>query len=363
VQAGISLHYPVLDEDGDTVRYWREYQREFASSADGSFELRGFLGAPRLRLQASRESLRSPMVAVDTGQRGVDLHLQPSGRIGGRVLTTEGAPTSLITLALTASGAERNTPERRSTALEPDRTFLFGDLPPGKYDLSVDVRGRGGIARVEGLFAPPGEACADPRLTIDLRSSLHWMRFELVSPEPLDDLQGTLHYSPFGRETERVSHLWFDHSPVDLFSPYERIDLVLDVPGFRPVRLTGVSAGQEIVLLPALTARLRLPPHVTLPTPPLFVKATLVVEGEEDVIDFGGVAFDERREITCRAPGPGRLVVRWIGEKRGTSSSSAATLESIPAQYVELVEGAGEPVILLEVEAAALRTALANAGL
>ena len=109
--------------------------------------------------------------------------------------------------------------------------------------------------------------------------------------------------------------------------------------------------------------QLQLPAGVRLPEPPLYVKATLVFEGDEDGLDFGGAAFDERREIVCRAPGPGRLRVRWIAEKRGSSGSSATVMDGIPPQFVDLPEDAGEPLFVLTVDDATLREALANCGL
>ena len=79
--------------------------------------------------------------------------------------------------------------------------------------------------------------------------------------------------------------------------------------------------------------------------------------------EVGKLSVDERREIVCRAPGPGKLLVRWIAEKRGSSGASATTMEGLPAQYVELREDAGEPLFVLVVDDAALQAALASCGL
>jgi hypothetical protein len=186
------------------------------------------------------------------------------------------------------------------------------------------------------------------------------MRFVLVSPQPGSELSGTLQYGPSGGAERERHHHWFESSPFDLLARYERIDLLLNVPGYRPVRLNDVAEGREIVLQPALEVRLRLPAGVRLPEPPLFVKATLVFENEEGGLDFGGAAFDERREITCKAPGPGRLLVRWIAEKRGSDGAMATTLQDLPEQFVELPEGAGETLVELVIEDQALAEALAH---
>ncbi|HEX6883234.1 MAG TPA: hypothetical protein VF530_07615 [Planctomycetota bacterium] len=361
--AALTLHHPVLDEDGRSIWYWQDWSRVFESGSGGAFEVRAFLEAPELRLEAHKEALRSTVAAFEPGALGLELVLQRGGWIAGRVRLDEGVPVEGISLELRPAGTAGNVPEEQSASVEPDGRFQFSDLSPGTYDLSLGVRGQEGVASVAGLVVLPGEGCRDARLELDLRGRIHWMRFVLVPPAPADALNGSLRHWPSGTSGQRKRYHWFQGSPVDLLALDERIDLILTVPGYRPVRLEGVSEGREILLQAAPTARLQLPPGVRLPEPPFFVKATLVYEDEESGLDFGGAAFDERREIVCRAPGPGKLVVRWIAEKRGSSGASATTMEGIPAQYVELVEDAGEPLFVLAVDDATLQAALASCGL
>lgn len=363
VPATLVLHYPVREQDGRSVWYWSQWERGLATRPDGAFEVRGFLEKREFRLHAEADGLRSDALELARGARGLELLLLSAGWIEGSVRLDEGVPSKGIELTLRPSGARGNVPEESRAELTPDGRFHFADLAPGRFDLSLGVRGQDGVARVEGLVVPPGAACSDPRLALDLRGRIHWMRFVLVPPGPVDELSGSLQYWPSGSGGEPRHYHWFEGSPIDLLALYERVDLACTVPGYRPVHLADVSAGQEILLQPALTARLQLPPGVRLPEPPLYVKATLVIEGQEGGLDFGGAAFDEGREILCRAPGPGRLLVRWIAERRGSGGASATTMEGIPAQYVELVEDAGEPLFMLTVEDAALQDALSKTGL
>jgi hypothetical protein len=358
--ARLTLFHRVREDDGN-VGDPAELEHTFESAADGTFEARGFLDADELWLQASVEGACSEEVPVARGAREVELRLLRAGSIAGNVLLDPGVSPRGVQLELCPSGAPGSeTLDRKRTDLARDARFLFEGLAPGRYDLALGTSGRCDLARVEGLLVPPGDACDDPRLTLDLRGRLRSFRIVLLppEPEPAAELTGVLHH----RSTRAADAPWeescFQGSPIAFTTTDASVDLKLVVPGFRTVTVDGVRGDLELLLERAPTLRFRLPPDVRLPAPPLYVKATLVAEGEQASLDWSGAAFDERREIPCRAPALGPLSVRWIVEKRGEDGATATTLDGIPRQYVEVSESSADAVILLTIEDEQLQAAL-----
>jgi hypothetical protein len=97
--------------------------------------------------------------------------------------------------------------------------------------------------------------------------------------------------------------------------------------------------------------RLRLPAGAALPKPPRFLKPYLTASEEGSPMGghFQQAVFDERREVLLYAPNPGRLRVEWFVEERSENTLSTMSLSVPEAQWIEVLDLAGEQVFELVV--------------
>ena len=102
-----------------------------------------------------------------------------------------------------------------------------------------------------------------------------------------------------------------------------------------------MSRDIELELQPGYPVRLVLDSNVTLPDPPVYIKATLSTKERPFGFGFSEIPpFDESREIIVNAPQTGPLTVMWVLEQRSVFDMSTPVLFKDP-QVVEVdgVEG------------------------
>lgn len=369
--AEVQFEVPVReDEDQDEVWYWREVNVPCKSDDSGAFSARAFVDGAEVRLTAAREGLRGEPLEVPVGSGGLALVLQGTGWVAGSLLLDPGVPANDVRVSLRREGGPADEEVAWREGAEPgaDGRFRIEDQLPGRYTLEVGLQRDESLVEIGGVEVVGGQGARDPRLEgIDLRGRLHVMRVTLVLPRPDPDLRGNLSYSPSGmsggmsgESGGRERWKWFRENPIVLVTPHARVDATLFAQGYRTEHLAELSGEREVRLRPALAVILALPSGVDLPAPPIYLKAALAPVDGDRHIDWGGNAFDERREIRCFAPAPGPMKVRWIFERRSEGSATASTIELDREQVVEVLDVEGEQRFELQVSREALAKVLAQ---
>ncbi len=362
--AQVRLQVSVREDEGDErVWYWNDVDLDIESDPGGDFSARGWVSGDRLLVSAQHGGLRCEPVEAALGVSGLELVISGTGAVAGSLLLDEGVPREELHLVLRPEELSEEEAwtfvAQNRTRPEEDGSFRIEGQLPGRYDFSVELENDLRLVEIPDVVVSPGDEARDSRLQeIDLRSKLHVVRLTLVPPTAQGDLRGQVSYVPAGEAGAGGRQRSFFRNPVVLVTPHERIDATLSVQGYRSERLEGLGGEREVRLRPALQVILALPGGVVLPEPPVFLKATLGLE-DGSVADWGGNAFDERHEIRCFAPGPGRMRVQWIYERRSENGGTAATLSLEPAQTIEVLDHEGEQRFELSVTPEALARALA----
>jgi len=356
--AEVSLQTKLVREDEDVS--WDRMKVKAVTDEAGDFELRGVTPGTELYVSASVEGKRGESVVARVGDMGVRLVLYGTGGLSGSVLLDEEVPDIKIVVKATRNDATplpENMYGRSEDQEHPDTNgaFYIDNLIPGTYTVEVELQqGQTTLVTIEGVTVADGKPTRDPRLaSIDLRGRLFVHRLVLVTPKPVENLQGTLQLRQAGDTEGQQQWQWFNESPVDIVCEHEAIDIELSVRGFRGVELEDVRGEREIQLDDGLPIRLILRTDGEVPAPPYYVKAVLIpVEGGHNSIDWGAPCFDEAREVRTRAYGTGQMKVQWLVEKRGSTGSAMATTANVePEQFVEVLETPAEQTFEVEISA------------
>jgi hypothetical protein len=139
--------------DGVTSIDGRGYEpaarAETTTDAKGKFTLSGLpKGNARLFAHAKNFAHVDPL-AVQTLPSEVTLRMTPTGDVRGKVLTPAGDPVAgppgSVSISLTPEGGDAIGKWSGSMNVNPDGTYVFEGVPPGKYVLSTNpLLGRGG---------------------------------------------------------------------------------------------------------------------------------------------------------------------------------------------------------------------------
>ena len=277
------------------------------------------------------------------------LQLRGAGAIAGSVRVEDGIPGDK--LAVRSEPVEGSERERflewgdGETKVQDDGTFVIPGLHPGLYHVGIYVDGTSrALLRVENVRVVDGETTRDPRLQdVDLTGRLHRFVLTVVRPDGGQDVRGNLRFDEAGAESLNSWH-WFDKPEFELISTHAAIDVDLDVPGFRPARLRGLTGDATVELSEGLSVRIVLTGDAPLPDPPFYIKPALVpADGEGGAsIDWGADPMDETREVVLKAVEPGRMRVTWLVERRSAQGAMATSSDVKPEQFVEVLPGVAE---------------------
>lgn len=137
------------------------------SDEQGRFELRSELEGELLELVATSSTARSRLLEVSVGSDGIELQLERTGTVRGRILLSPSRVASSLELELYP---ELNDDREgsgllwaRSTVVDRDGSFEFRDVLSGSWELTVWGE-EGELAVVESIDVHPGRLTLDPRL-------------------------------------------------------------------------------------------------------------------------------------------------------------------------------------------------------
>ncbi len=289
IQTGEKIN--VVEETGDFDWSFAGLGTAFTDT-EGRFELRGILPPgeyalwPRLRGHQNRG-----FIAFQHGDRSVDLVLDVSTSLSGKVLLPTEVPEERIHVELRYHGVDPKQAfyHETVTSLGFEGEFLFQDLRPGHLDLIVRTGRLSEPSHLQGdLVLEPGASGEDAQLpTIDLRDKLR-----LIDVLVLGDA---------GDPVER-GYVTIGERSYQLLEGRARVitragpaDLVVRAPGYLESR-TLAAKGQNILRLQrAIPVELRLSTDLPPAAPGLQVAVGLQPrEGFESRLTL----FDENEERT-----------------------------------------------------------------
>jgi hypothetical protein len=191
-------HLPAGAPDDSWQRYRGAHLHVVEWPEPGKFHIRAAAVPGRYRLLASkRDALPLQPVAIEVGQRFVEIDLVTGGSMRAVVLVDEDALLEELTCILTPHratpdqvGALRSrgrTPAGRLTNARQGapRDFRWHGIARGSYRLEVRCAGQASpLAMLDELIVEAGGYCDDPRLeSIDLRGKLQRIKLTLLDEQ------------------------------------------------------------------------------------------------------------------------------------------------------------------------------------
>jgi hypothetical protein len=324
----------------------------------GGLRLTGASTDLPLRVRAShREWLPSEWMEIAAPGSETTLVLRRGAALEGLALLPRGAPLDAFELELSLAPSA-SMPEGLGGKLVEGGRFRFAPCEPGRARLVVTHEDRVLVER-DGLELVAGEtmrlepldlaAVLEPiAVTIEIASGEAWSDGHLEAREPDGTLTNWTRIGPSARAA--------------LLAPRPSLDLWVVGRGARATLFEGVRDGDRLVLPAAPALRLRLPPGLARPEPPL----TLVVLGEVaagaelpfdtyDALDFQEATVEADGSAWLRPPWPGRYELFWSLRHEVTGA-----LTDVPREKTQTVV-VGEASAPAEVEAELTREELAAA--
>jgi len=297
-----------------------------ASSADGSFQVRGVIAASLLRLSAQAQGRTGSPQVVRAGARDVAIVLEPAAELADAILLDRSFQNALVLVRAVPSAAASDRNREVESALRRDGSFALGGLHAGDYDMSV-VFAATALADERGAAIAGGRAFS--RLSGD--DEAVWVFAD--------------------RDGERLA-LLCDGRP---------LDIAIAAPGFQRVELQRVDTSRRVTLRRSVQVRLRLPPDTALSDPALALAAVLTPcdAGRScGFVDTIAAEFDAHGELVCDSAFVGALRVDVQLVRRG-SWPGATTVESSSPRVIFVADHGGEQVYDMAVDAGSLARALA----
>lgn len=229
---------------------------EATTRADGTFTLRSEFPIDRFDIRARRwRGASEPTLDVSSGTQGLTLRLIESGSVFVRVLTPEGFDD--VDFAMRRAGDDGF--RLRSYENGDDGTHRMY-VPPGTYELDVDLEGRI-VAQRTAIDVRPGQET--DLGVIDLRETFHAFRVTVVdeSGMPL----GQADVAAF-EDGQLVAQTETDEEGVAVIpSRTTQLDIAAGARDCRARMLRGVQDGARIALEPGIPVTLRIPAPFTEP--------------------------------------------------------------------------------------------------
>jgi hypothetical protein len=277
------------------------------SDEEGRFEVRGFVEPPGDLTITARAAgyLPAEPLPFASGASGIRLALLRAGSIQGRLLLDPRVPVHQLRVWVTESSGE--TESAHAASILENGAFELDAAPPGIVRVDV-VSGEGLLggrytepkppfATVDGVRVVGGEKTSDPRLTIDLRSSLHTIRVHVRAPDGIEDA-GILLQVIDGNGAFSMPYL--DDGRASLLTDALPLGLTVVSQGCRSETLSGVTEDVEITLRQGIPVHVQVILEGSLSAPNESVRVDVV-----PAVDAAGWSFSG--DWRCDAAGIARL--------------------------------------------------------
>ncbi|MBL8723156.1 MAG: hypothetical protein JNK49_03880 [Planctomycetes bacterium] len=288
----------------------------------------------KIALTASDATRRAAEVRVSVGTSDVELRIDRLGGFQGRVEHDPRVPFHVLVLEHRRAGGAPTDTWTRLFAAAPTHLEVHG-LEPGHYDFRARLADtEEAAALVSGIEVRAGEQTLDPRLDpLDLRTAFAVFDFAIAHPPdcvPLDLRFALTRVTGGGGLRLRGSMVSATRAAT--LAPAGTYDAVFEAPGFHPVRLLGITAGQRVALQPKHALRL----NILAPAGGRGAEGTLelVLRRAESNQEIVRSIDPASQQLVVALSQPGRYDLVW---RRRVHSGESSVLVPL---------GAGEPAFL-----------------
>jgi hypothetical protein len=273
----------VLIEHVQTPGTGREGRRGSATmytDSDGRFVHEGESSGESLQVRAdSPAHLPSSPVVVVAGTRGLEIVLEQGGGLLGWLRIPAGVPPR----ALHVEVADQPGPIARQAQPDTSGRFELLGLAPGLVDLAVVLRiGGKRLALIEGIEVVGGETRSDARLAdIELEGLLRRLVIGVRAADGTPARGGWVRVLGSTDRPGAAAGFVIEDGQAHVLGDAVPLDLEVNVPEHRAVRLLGVESDQEVQLEPAFSVTLALVEGVELPPAGGRLQVDLVPMGDD----------------------------------------------------------------------------------
>jgi hypothetical protein len=284
---------------------------------------------------------------VEPGTRNIDLVMQGSGRLHGRVRASAGVELRELCIALKRTSPEKFEPGCGGVGgVGEQGDFDWPDLTPGTYLLEVKANGTIGaptLLKREGVVVDAG---VDVDLgKLEIAATGHKITLRLVAEDGTEVPAGYFSaliapHSSLQKKREEMDpfqgkDLWKtlfrDRLERGTFSTVttERIEqFEAAIPGYRFVHLENIAEDRTLELKRGLRVRLKLKQKVGPPLDGCTFHVGLVSRGEGPrkpyfTSLYRSEAFSADGTAILLAPDPGKYWIQWIVERASAGGSTA----------------------------------------
>jgi RNA polymerase sigma factor (sigma-70 family) len=355
------------------------------SDHEGNFTCTGELSAGEYLYKArASDHLDTDLLPFQPGERDLQIELVQVGSLLGSVLTPDGISPTRVALDVHLAGETRATINWSNWVRRPrpDGSFAVEELAPGLVDVHLRLDPDSPpLLRIDEVRIDPGGKSSDPRLQgIDLRSILRRIELEVVDSGGRPVSAAQVSVRPSGDADAPPVHTVFEDGDVLVITASAAVELEVRAPGFLTARLSGVRDDQRIVLQEGIPLRVKLPPGVELPEPPVVLRLAVVPDSDyarcydeyvcpEDSERYTqwlhwiwrqAPAFGPERELLLFLPQEGAHRVHWLLESNEINGRRSGVTPARDGSSLEVSAGTVERVLEIGPDPKALKDALSD---
>ncbi len=327
--------------------YWNTTSNGYGScNEEGVFSIQGASESGNFRLTVDGNGHSQKQVPIQVGQTGLEIRLEASAVLTGRVLTDPEITPSHVQVRL------REGNSTRTVGLQGEQgefTFRLETSPLNNATLLVTTSMGESLLEVEGLNLYPGQEFAPPAANpIDLRGSLNLFQLlvqdsqgkALNAQVVLDSSNGRNQYN------ERGGDFQFAVLATSLTAE-------VTAQGHRPQTVDLIQAQTVVTLQDGIPIRLRLAQSISLPENGLLGVRLVRDVGEARFISGNRQGqerstFDASGNLDLKLGGPGKYRVQLRGTIEVDRRSSSTSTQS--GQILQVEDQSGLQVFNLEVD-------------
>jgi len=356
--AGVSIQHVERLQTGHAIQLGDFFSR---ADAKGHFVRRGEPEGQTLEVRAAApenrpsENAPSAPVRVVAGTRGLEIVLERGGGLRGSLRIPAGIPPRAMVVEV--PGPEGLRPRQA----QPDASGRFEllGLTPGLVDVAVLLRAGGKrLASIRSVDVVGGEIRDDARLQeIELEGLVRLLRIGVRAADGSPASGGWVRVLGPTEKTGAAVAFVIENGRAEVLGEAAPLDLEINVPGYRLVRLLDVESDREVQLEPAFFVTLALADGVELPPAGARLQVNLVPIGDDllparielfkggenagswqSVFGDESNAFSPGRELTVavQRPGPHELRFAVMHGDRSSGMLSLSVNASAESRQLDL---------------------------
>ncbi len=301
IAAVVELSLPGAEEG------WKVSDR---TTADGAFSLQARVDAPEVEVSFDAAGYAARSVTLPTGATDVVVALALGGGIEGQLLVADERAYESLSVAVRSADTE----ERSEASTFEGGRFALSDLPPGLYELLVEVHAEPeSTVRIPDVRVLPGEVMRDPRLQpLDLGG----LRTLSIALEGNDEDWVDLYVrrkAAGAAEFVDAGEWLHEYRELVLTTGHPALDLRITPRDGRTEELDGVSEDRVLRIRAGVPVVVRLVPPVAL-SDQEWLELSLESRTGTPLSDFMEPRFwdGEHAEILLPEPGPYLVRVNFL---------------------------------------------------